>query len=68
MVLQLLLILSEYSFKQYLDGKQNNERANYLYNGDYIPLVKGEEYSNKEDQLMPMTQVKVFIQLLIGKK
>lgn len=34
----------EYSFKQYLDGKQNNERANYLYNGDYIPLVKGEEY------------------------
>jgi oligopeptide transport system substrate-binding protein len=34
----------EYSFKQYLDGKQNNERANYLYNGDYIPLVNGEGY------------------------
>ncbi len=34
----------EYSFKQYLDGKQNNERANYLYEGDYIPLVNGEEF------------------------
>lgn len=34
----------EYSFKQYLDGNQNNERANYLYNGDYIPLKNGEAY------------------------
>ena len=34
----------EYSFKQYLDGKQLNERANYLYNKDYIPLVNGEAY------------------------
>lgn len=34
----------EYSFKQYLDGKQNNERANYLYNEDYIPLVNAEGY------------------------
>lgn len=34
----------EYSFKQYLNPKLNNERANYLYNEDYVPLVNGKAY------------------------
>jgi len=43
----------EYSFKQYLDGKQNNERANYLYNEDYIPLVNGEGYFKQGRDINP---------------
>jgi len=34
----------EYSFQQYLNPKLNNERANYLYNEDYVPLVNGKAY------------------------
>ncbi|VEU80323.1 ABC transporter substrate-binding protein [Haploplasma axanthum] len=34
----------EYTFKQYLNGKIANERANYLYTDDYVPLVNGKEY------------------------
>lgn len=34
----------EYAFKQYLNGKLANARANYLYNEDYVPLVNGKAY------------------------
>lgn len=37
----------EYSFKQYLNPNLNNARANYLYDGDYINLVNGENYFKK---------------------
>lgn len=43
----------EYSYQQYLDGKQNNERANYLYNKDYLPLVNGEEYFKQGRDIDP---------------
>ncbi len=34
----------EYSFQQYLNGKLANARANYLYNGDYLPLLNAKKY------------------------
>lgn len=34
----------EYSFQQYLNPLLQNERANYLYDGDYISLLNGKEY------------------------
>lgn len=34
----------EYSFKQYLNPKLNNARANYLYDSDYINLVNAKKY------------------------
>ena len=34
----------EYTFKQYLNSKLNNERANFLYEADYMPLVNGHAY------------------------
>lgn len=39
----------EYSFKEYLNGKVQNNRANYLYNDDYIPLVNGQKYFKEEE-------------------
>lgn len=39
----------EYSYKEYLNGKVQNARANYLYNDDYIPLVNGYEYFKLEE-------------------
>ena len=38
-----------YSWSQYLDPLQKNERANYLYNGDYLPLVNGKTYFDQGD-------------------
>lgn len=34
----------EYSFKQYINPKLKNARANYLYDGDYINLVNAKKY------------------------
>ena len=43
----------EFSFRQYLDGKQLNKRANYLYNSDYIPLKNAEGFFKQGTPIDP---------------
>lgn len=40
----------DYSWRQYLDPLQKNTRANYLYTGDYLPLVNGKAYFDQGDE------------------